>query len=142
MQEVFDRVIHHLLLVGDGGQLHVVGNVLLEVGQFLVDLRSHLRHVLSFLDLHRQEQTLRAVAGDEGGLLRIFTLDGGHILQSHVVAFSICIDQAVLYIVDLVERMIHVDGRLIVIVLHTAGCGHEPLASQHLGNRQITDAVV
>ena len=92
MQEVFDGVVNHLLLVGDGRQLHVVGNVLLEVGQLFVDLRSHLRHVLALLDLHRQQQAFRAITGDKRGLLRIFTLDGSHILQSHIVAFSICID--------------------------------------------------
>ena len=142
MQEVFDGVVNHLLLVGDGRQLHVVGNILLEVCQLLVDLCTHLRHILSLLDFHRQEQALRAVAGDKGGLLRIFTFDGSHILQSHVVAFAVRIYQRILHIVDLVEGMIHVDGRLIVIVLYAAGSRHKALASQYLGNCQVVDAVV
>ena len=142
MQEVIDRVVNHLLLVGDGCQLDVIGNVLLDVSQLLVDICTHLRHVLTFLDFHRQEQALRAVAGDKGRLLGIFALDGSYILQSHIVALAVCIDQGVLNIVNLVESMIHVDGRLIAIVLHTAGCRHESLASQHLCNGQVADAVV
>ena len=142
MQEVVDRVVHHLLLVGNGRQVNIVGNVLLEVSQFLVDLSTHLRHILSLLDLHREEQTLRAVAGDEGTLLRILVLHGRHILQSHIVAFAVRIDQRILHLVDLVQGMIHVDGRFVVVILHTTSRRHKTLASQHLGNRQVTDAVV
>ena len=38
--------------------------------------------------------------------------------------------------------MIHVDRRLVVIVLHAASCRHETFASQYLGNRQVVDAIV
>ena len=142
MQEVVDRVVHHLLLVGNRCQLHIFGNVPLEILQLLVNLRPHLRHVLSLLDLHRQKQALRTIVGDKRCLLGILTLHGSHILQPHVVTLPVRIDQRILHLIYFVEGMIYIDGRLIVIVLYATSRRHKALTPQRLRNRHVANTVV
>ena len=142
VQEVFDRLVNHLLLVGDRCHLDVGGDVVLDVLQLFVDRCSHARHVLPLLDLHTEQETLDTVIGDIRRFLGILTLHGGNILQSDGVAISIGIDHGILHVVDLVQRVIHVDGRLIAFILQASGSGHKALAGQYLSDGHIADAVV
>ena len=116
--------------------------MLLEVGQFLVDGLTHTRHILSLLDLHREQDTLRTVVSDVFRHARIFTLYLGHILQSHVVSLAVSINQRVLHVVNLVQGVVNVDGRLVALVLHASCSSHETLFPQLHGNELVANAVV
>ena len=101
-----------------------------------------LAHVLPLLALHTEDEALLAVVGDEGLGLGVFALHGGDVPEADDVAAGIGVDHRVLHIVNLVERVVHVDGRLVAVVLEASGSGDEALGLELMCDEQIADAVV
>ena len=75
--EVLDGVAHHLALVADDVDVHVVGQRSLVVADDLLHLRAKLDDVGTACHLQRQQDAPLPVVPDVLARVRILTLDGG-----------------------------------------------------------------
>ena len=123
-EEIDNRGVNNLALIGDGIDAHVLWQRFLELTQDILYLISKLHDVASLVHLYREHEALLPVVFNVFVGLGILALDGGDVAQTDNVATRVAVHDAVSHVVLGVHLRTQVYGtcRLSVINLSAHQC--------------------